>query len=301
MEKFETTSGEEGQIITGELATLLRLLSKPDALKILYRAETGIENSTYAMEELGITQKKYYSRLRELVDAGLIMKRDGVYRQTALGGMVYDRFLPALGKASDAREEMELIVYLEGTDLENGVKKRILENLEIPSFVEPTKIKLLGDYEALAIEAIDLYDSAEESVLLATNYFDVRVIEATLRAVDRGVTNRAIMGKNNTTSKIQKLKELLSITFTKALINFASNIVELKDVIRFANVPYTFCVVDGCHSIIEFTNPLNDSFIIALSIDDRDVAEKLTKLYEMLWDTGEVHSTIKVLDALKSS
>ncbi len=299
MYKIKTKS--EVPVINGELATLLRLLSKPDALKILYRAETGIGNSTHTREELGITQKTYYSRLKELTDAGLVKKKDGVYRQTALGGMVYDRFLPALGKASDAREELEFLVGLEGIEIDSGVRKRILDELEIPSFAESSKIKLLGDYEALAIEAIDLYDSAEESVLLATNYLDVRVIEATLRTVDRGVTNRAIMGKNTTSSKIQRFRAMLSLTFTKALINFASNIAELKDTIRFADIPYTFCIVDGCHSIIEFSNPLNDSFILALSIDDRGVAEKLTKLYEMLWETGEVQSTLKVLDSLKSS
>lgn len=301
MDEIETLTNEEPHVINGELATLFRLLSNPDALKILYRAGTGIKNSTYAMEELDLTPKKYYYRLKELMAADLVKKVDGVYRQTALGRIIYDRFLPAMGKTYDAREELELIVYLEGTELESGVRKRIEEELGIPVFEDSTNLKLLVDYEALAIEAIDLYDSAEESVLLSTNYFDVRVIEAFLRAVDRGVTNRIIMGKNRRSSKIQNLRTMLSVTFTKTLINFASKTMELKDIMRFADLPYTFCIVDGHRSILDFSDTLNDSFIAGLSINDRDVGEKLTKFYEKLWKEGESQSTLKVLDSLKSS
>ncbi len=283
------------------VADLFKVLGKPDALKIFLLTKDGIKNSTHTIKETAISQKKYYARLKALLDIGLVRKTDGVYRQTALGRMIHDSFLPAMGKAFDAREEMELIVYLEGTEIDSEVKKHILNDLEIPSFSESTEIKVLRDYEALAIEAIDLYDSAKENVLLATNYFDVRVIEATLRAVDRGVKHRTMMGKNETSSSIQKLKGMLSITFTKALINFASNIVELKDTIRYADVPYTFCIVDGHRNLIEISNTLNDNLIVALSIDDRIVAEKLTKFYETIWETGETHSTLKVLDSLKSS
>ncbi len=283
------------------VADLFKVLSKPDALKMLSRTGMGIENSAYAMEELGLTQKRYYSRLKELVDTGLVRKRDGVYRQTALGRMVYDCFLPAMGKVFDAREEVELIVYLEGTKIDSEVKKRILDELEIPSFAESTKIKLLIDYEDLAVTAIDLYDSAEESVLLASNYFDMRVIEAFFRASERGITNRVIMGKNRQSSKIQKLRSMLSVTFAKILIDFASNTAELKYTVRFADLPYTFCVVDGHLNLIEFSNPLNEGFIVALSIDDRGIGDKFTKLFEMFWEASEFHSAIDGLNYIKSS
>ncbi len=301
MEKFETKTGEEANIITGELSTLFRVLSKPDTLKILFRTGIGIESSKYAMKELGITQKRYYSRLRELIDTDLVKKIDGVYRQTALGRIIYERFLPTMGKAFDAREELELIVYLEGTELENGVKKSILEKLDFPSFAESTKIKLLRDYETLAIEAIDLYDNAEESVLLASNYMDVRVMEAFFRAKDRDITNRIIIGKNTISSKLHTLRTMLSLTFAKVIINFASNAGNLKDTVRFAELPYTFCVVDGHQTFIEFSNPLNENFIVALSIDDRIIGDNLTKFFDALWNAGEFNSVIDAIDSLKSS
>ncbi|NQT07911.1 hypothetical protein HQ586_02435 [Candidatus Bathyarchaeota archaeon] len=280
----ELSVGEKSYPMTEELPALLKALSNTDGHRIFLLAGEGIRNSTYAIKELNISPKRYYARMRELVDIGLVCKMGGVYRQTALGRVIYDRFLPAMGKAVDAREELELIAC---AHLETGVKRRILEELGIPIFEDSTTVKVLGDYEAFVFEAMDLYDSAEESVLLATTYFDVRVMEAFLRAVDRSATNRVIMGKNSRSSEIQNLRTMLSVTFTKELINFASDIVELRNLVRFADIPYKFCVVDGHHSIIETSNPIDESFIVALSLDDRDVGEKLIKLFEALWKTGE--------------
>jgi len=138
-------------------------------------------------------------------------------------------------------------------------------------------------------------------VLLVSNYFDVRVMEATFRSVERGVTNRLIAGKRSLSSKMQKLRMMLSLTFAKTIINFASNKVELKEFVRFTEIPYTFCVVDGHLNIIEFSNPLNENFIVALSIDDRNISEKLTKFFEMIWEEGEVNQSLEFLDSLKGT
>ncbi|GAI35853.1 unnamed protein product, partial [marine sediment metagenome] len=158
MVKAKTSIGEESYLMNGELIALLRLLSKPDALRLLYLTGDGIENSTYAMEELGITPKKYYARLRELVGAGIIKKKDGVYRQTAMGRIIYDRFLPAMGKVCDSKDELEFLMGLEGIEMENGVRKRIEEELKIPDFAGSTKVRMINNYEAMVVDIIDLCD-----------------------------------------------------------------------------------------------------------------------------------------------
>jgi len=218
-----------------------------------------------------------------------------------MGRIIYDRFLPAMGKTYDAREELELIVYLEGTELESKVRNRIEADIGIPIFEDSTAVKVLGSYEDLAIAVIDLYDSAEESVILASNYIDVRVIEACFRSVDRGVTNRLIVDKKSLLSKVQNLKGMLSLTFTKTIINFASSKVNLKEFVKFVDLPYTFCVVDGHRNIIELSNTLNNDFIVALSIDNKGVSEKLTKFFDTLWKEGETNEAFNILDSINSS
>jgi len=45
--------------------------SSIDALKIFYAAKDGIESSTQTIKKLGLTQKRYYTNLKRLIDVGL--------------------------------------------------------------------------------------------------------------------------------------------------------------------------------------------------------------------------------------
>jgi len=301
MEKIETQSEEEIHIVNGELSTILRLLSKTDALKILYLAGMGIENSTYAIEELDLTSKKYYSRLRELVNIGLVRKQEGVYRQTALGRMVYDRFLPAMGKAVDAREELEFLAGLEGIEIENNVKKRILEELGIPDFSGSTNLRMIDDYESGVVELIDQIDDAKERILLASNHMDVRVIEAVVRSVNRGVSFRLIMGENGVESNLQKLKLMLSTRFAKAIIEFMSIPEDVGDLTRVADIPYSFCVIDDSHSIYELEKPFGDGFLLAFFIDEQRTTKILADSFNSLWKIGAPNKMFDFLESLKQS
>jgi len=292
---------EKAELRAEGMTSLFKVLSKTDALRLFHHARKGIKNSTYAIEELDLTPKKYYARLRELVNIGLIRKNDSVYGQTALGRMIYDRLLPAFEKAVDARDELEFLVGLDGLDMENGVKKRILEELGIPTFSDSTNVRMIDNYESMVIDVIDLCDEAEKSLLMASNYMDVRVMEAVFRAMKRNVTNSFIVGKRSLSSKIRTLKMMLSLTFAKTVINFASNSLELKNVMRFAELPYSFCVVDGHRNIIEVADTIDDRFLAAFSVDDRGVGETATKFYEKLWIAGESYSSIEALNLLKSS
>jgi len=283
------------------ITSLFKVLSKPDALRLFTHTVDGIKNSTHAIEELDITSKKYYARLRELVDVGLVRKKGSVYGQTALGRMIYDRFLPAMVKAVDAKDELEFLVGLEGLEMENGVRKHILEELNIQDFAGSIKVKLLVDYESMVVDVIDLCDESEESILLASNYFDVRVMESTFRSMNRGVSNKLIMGKKRLSSKLKQLKRILSPAFTLTIIKSVSDATKIGELSRVLDLPYSFCVVDGQRSIIEISNIVDEKFIAALLIDNRGVAEKLTEFYESLWKEGDLNSDIKIIDLLKTA
>ena len=153
----------------------------------------------------------------------------------------------------------------------------------------------------MVVDVIDLCDEAEKSILMASNYLDVRVMEACFRSVDRGVTNRLIVGNQSLSSKLKNLRMMLSLTFAKTLINFTTNKVNIREFLKFVDLPYTFCVVDGYRTIIEINNTINEQFIVALSIDNRNVGEKLTKFFETLWNAGDFQSAIEVLESINPS
>jgi len=285
---------------TESLVKLFKVLSRSDALKVFLLAAEGIGSSTSAIAELNISQKKYYSRLGELVDIGFIRKTEGTYRQTSIGNIICTRLLPALGEIYEARDRLEILVQLDGTEMEIGVRKLILDELEIPSFVDSNKGKIIEDYESMVVEVIDLCDNAEKSILLASNHLDVRVLEATFRSMDRGVKNRFIMGKDVFSSKLMQLRLMLSPKFTMAVMNLATNDMNMEDIARITDLPYSFCIVDGHLNIIEVSDRLNTSFIVALQLKDRGIGEKLLDLFEKLWDAGEAPSMLGFLKKFKA-
>jgi predicted transcriptional regulator len=277
------------------LVKLFKVLSRPDALEVFLLAGEGIENSTSAIRELNISQKKYYTRLGELVDIGFIKKTEGTYRQTPIGNILCTRLLPAMEEIYGARDRLEILVQLDGTEMESGVRKLILDELEIPSFAGSDKGKIIEDYESMVVEVIDLCNSAEKSILMASNYLDVRVMEANFRSMGRGVSNRFIMGKDIFSSRLMQLRLMLSPKFTKAVMNLVTNSMEMENLARITDLPYSFIIVDGHLNIIEISDRLNSSFIVALLVKNREVGGKLLDLFEMLWDAGETPSMLGFL------
>ena len=286
---------------TDVLVNLFKVLSKPDALEIFLLAGEGIENSTYAIEELGFTSKRYYARLRELVDMGFVKKTGGVYRQTPFGSMIYSRLFPAMGRAYESRDRLGLISEFKGTEIEDDVRELLEEELNLPDFAVSTKLRLIDNYEAMVVDVIDFCDEAEKSILMASNYLDVRVMETVLRAMERDVISSFIVGKRSLPSKMQGLRMILSLSFTKTVINSYSKKVDVKDIVRIAEIPYSFCIVDGHRMIIDIPNTIDERFIVALSINDRVICEMFTDYYNALWEAGEYKSAIEALNSLRSN
>ncbi|MFB0543351.1 MAG: hypothetical protein ACETVR_01090, partial [Candidatus Bathyarchaeia archaeon] len=53
---------------------IIDALSHEDALRIFIYAKEGITNSTVAIKKLELTQKRFYTRLKQLLDAGVLEK-----------------------------------------------------------------------------------------------------------------------------------------------------------------------------------------------------------------------------------
>src|SRR5579862_7625035 len=87
-------SQDSSQNLLPEIETRAReihsALSNGDSLRIFNLAAAGIDASTSVLEKYQFTKKRYYGRLKELVDLGLIFKENGEYRHTKLGNMVFE-------------------------------------------------------------------------------------------------------------------------------------------------------------------------------------------------------------------
>jgi len=290
---------------TESLVRLFKILSKPDALRILLLADEGIRNSTYATEELDLTSKRYYARLKELVDIGLVMKKDGVYGQTPFGIFVFNKIIPTTNNAFRDKEKLKIISEL-GTGVDDKAKREIIKILKdkgVVGFLEAdygiSPIRMIDEYGSLVDELKSAIECAEKSVLLATRYSDSMIADVGLRALKRGVKIITLSDESETSSRINKLRLFLSPKTLEALIYYVSNLEDIGEVSRITSVSFSFCVIDGSTCFFEFPSLDNEKYSIGFIVKDNSVGEKFTEEFYEMWNRAKPNEILTFLNKLK--
>lgn len=65
-------------------------LANTDSYRIFRLASDGIDASSEVLEEQSFSKKRYYVRLRKLIQLGLVRKDSGKYVHTNLGRLVHE-------------------------------------------------------------------------------------------------------------------------------------------------------------------------------------------------------------------
>ena len=279
-----------------EIQKILRALSNEDAIQIFLAAKKGIMKSTDTIKKLKLTQRRYYARLNELIECGLIEKRDDVYELTTLGIICYN-----LGEFFNTtianRDRLDLAdrlrkaksISLDETKqiLQAITNKGIVGSLGVADLIHP--VKMIETYEQLVSEIVSQIDKAEKNVYLASYYFDPRGVNAILRAVERGLTLSFLSStKRSLTEKLQVLRLILNPNIIKLYTTFFDKKIHVK----LADFPFSFCVIDEKHVIIELPNPLNNSFYLGFSLENEALSRNLIETFEALSKEGKEHPII---------
>ena len=289
---------------TESLVKLFKVLSKPDALRLFLHTGEGIESSTYAMEELNLTSKKYYARLKELVEIGLMQGSGGSYTQTPFGLFVCNKIIPTTSKAFKNKEELKIISEL-GKDVDDKAKKKIIKILKdrgVVGFLEAdygiSPIRMIDEYDSLVDELKRAIEIAEKSVLLATRYTDTSIADASLRAIKRGVKIMALTSDTEDLSGIDKFRLALSPKTFRAFVYYFSNLETIGEVSRIISVPFSFCIIDGSTCFFEFPSLDNDKYSIGFAIKDESVGAKFTEEFNEMWKKAESNEILMFLNKL---
>lgn len=298
---METLS--EGKIhpVLADMAQILSTLDNEDALQIFSATKDGIRNSTYAIKDLGLTKKKYYTRLKQLQDSGLIEKIRGIYRHTIFGSACY-RLGEVFSKILSNRDHFDMLTRLKNVDAFSSAEKRkvtealsIDETFGLSNLLSP--VLMIDDYESLVREAVGLIDRAESEVYLATQYFDMQVVEANLRGIKRGVKFSFLYKIVDST--YDRLRMMMSMAFSSPRIfKFFYEWLRSDDLsIRLVDLPYTFLIVDRKHGLVELKKPYEDAFSLAFIFESRILCSKLIETFNSLWDRGSKADSI--MDSLE--
>jgi len=272
------------------LEGIFAALSSVDALNIFYAAEDGIESSTQTIKELNLTQKRYYTNLKRLIDAGLVERVNGRYVHTTFGKIVH-KLIEALKNAVDQKEKLDLIDrILKVKNLSEDEAKEIISvllkdvNLIPDGYITDTlgPVRIIENWERAVQEIMKAIYESKEKILFACRYHDIRLVEACLATAQRNVKIRFLIDEELKTSRTAQI--LLRILFNDTSTGHISGILESSDFqIRYAYIPYSFLIADGEYVMLEVPIPTHKRFFFAFFFHNKRIAEKLSSLFKDLW------------------
>ena len=97
--------------IEERVQAIYAVLSKKDSFEIFCLAASGISASTQSWKEEGFSKKRYYTRLRGLMDLGLVEKDKGHYVHTVLGRIVYESQLRTLAMVVQKSNQSDFKIW----------------------------------------------------------------------------------------------------------------------------------------------------------------------------------------------
>lgn len=283
---------EHDVLILNKIGKILSTLSNQDAIKIFQLAKDGISCSTEAIKKSGLTQKRYYTRLSELLETSLVQKSDGIYRHTVLGSAIY-KIIEFLGDLVERQEHLELIDKIkQSKTLSNEEKEEIIRTLTkdriedfinlIDGGIRPAGI--IYRFEDIIDGVIKLIEKAEKEVYIASRYTENRIVEAILNNLNRVKEWHLISGdKSNLSQKVQLLRIMLS---HPKIVKTYYEIFRAKNVRTgyVENLPYSFIIVDRKYVGIEIPKPGSNEFFVGFFVENKTLAEKLIGIFNLLME-----------------
>ncbi|MDA4111011.1 MAG: hypothetical protein OK439_00620 [Thaumarchaeota archaeon] len=284
-------------------------LSNSDSLRIFNLAAEGIDASTSVLEKHQFTKKRYYGRLKELVDLGLVFKKEGEYKHTVLGSMIFENQVKSLEQILVKKSNLEVISALK-KNAENGalsmtgaeLPQELMNDLEASTGVSDLQAARffatwneLSSFVALKIETM------KTELFAATRYIDFRTADTALRAAKRGCkVNLLHSNRNGLSTKLQLMGNLMA--HPKALSVFKELTNNPNIILGEATVPYSFLVIDNSVVGIEIVNPEDPySFFFGLEFENPDLAQKLISHFREISKSAETDSIAAIIESNQAS
>jgi len=269
---------------------VVEALSNEDAVNLFFYADKAISSSVRAIRALKLSQKRYYTRLKLLLEAGLLEKTERGYEHTFLGGLVHKLGLSLL-KIIENREQLEVLNSIrESSNISPDTTCKIARALSVQmpfavaddmrSILSP--VKMIDSYDTLVEEIRKCIDLSESSIHFASKYPDIQVIEAAMSATDRGVHLSILVEEFDLSESIQAIRVLLSPKKMKRFVDLTN---KLKNIVKKGpTLPYSFMIIDNKTTFVEVPHPEKNEFKLAFVFEDERVGENFASIFEGMWD-----------------
>ncbi|MBI2184294.1 MAG: hypothetical protein HYU39_04960 [Thaumarchaeota archaeon] len=265
---------------------IYRSLSNLDSMFLFNLAVEGIEASTGAEAKYGLTHRRYYKRLKELTDSGLITKQGGKYVHTTLGSVFYESQLKPLRQILLKRDTIQLLEKFKSTSppSEEGPSKALQELEDMLGISDLKPVRIIKEWDEVVATLQRNIETMNHQLLIATRYADFRTVQSTLQALKKGAKINVLHGdRGGITTKVQLIANLLAQggSFKKYLELVKNPNVDL----RHSYVPYSFFIIDETFVGIEIVNPASpNDFFIGISFENAALGQKMSEYFNIMWE-----------------
>ena len=278
---------------------LLSVLSRRDNLAIFMSAtaEKGLNADLTTPQQLGIAKKTYYTRLKQLITAGLVRKSEGTYVHTTLGSIVYQKHLELMHQIRIIKH-FRMIDALKSSkefsdeDIKGFVGKLLSENISSMQYSDNNiHVDIIWKYEDMVSAIIQRIELCKDEILLASKYTNELIINSMLLKVQAGIKAKVISDK----SLVRKFFE----QFQQSMVGIKDkNTLERSTVVgnpwypgnidrRATDLPFSMIVLDRKEVGIELIHA-NDpkTFNGVIFVRDEKIANLMTSYYHKIWESS---------------
>jgi len=276
---------------------LLSILGNEDAFSIFLYARNGFSSSKLAIIDLELSQKRFYTRLKDLIEIGLIEKEKGIYQHTSLGNIFFKTGL-SLTDILEKKEKVGLFDPFKNTDsfsledyyniktmVSNGSTRinRILDLVFLSK--DSNRIQVLPTQEKQVEKMITEINSAKIGVKYASKNLDLKIIDALIGSTNRGVKIRIISENFDFEDKLSKLQLILSPKLIMSLMEYFSS-AEIGEQMRECEIPFSFCVLDENKCFFELSSLKESAFSISFFIIDEGIGSRFSLFHDEMWESS---------------
>jgi hypothetical protein len=308
---------------------IFSVISKNDNFRLFLAAKDDVRINFTTLERMKLSRKRFYKALKQLKDAGLIEKFNGVYLHTSFGRIVYQRNITELVECRNYFKEMQVVDNIKGSNLKVTEDKLvsffekligIKNNVASPGIAATAttttitttgtidtskKIEIVWTYEEMVSLILKCVDLCKDEILIATRVSPEIIINRILQKCKLGVHIK-VLADTDLVKQYFKLHRVEKVGSN----NQDKNAAERMNVIgnpwypeknvnrKICKIPFGIIIIDGKEVGIELTDQTDHKkFNMGILLRDENTSGFMKEYYEKLWNDAYSDIT-KVKDDL---
>lgn len=283
-------------------AKLLYILSRQDNLNIFMLANnSGLEAKSSTLQQIGLSRRVYYTRLKQLINAGLIEKSEHAYRHTTLGSIIYKGQIVPLMENLKNTKQMKMIDTLKYTnqfsedEIANFMSKITGGNniLDTSGSSSSIKVESVWTYHDMVSAIVERVEFCNKEILLASRYLNDIIINSILRKANSSRIDVKVLTDSNLVKQYFDAEDVtLKLKFDNnknaaERINVVSNPWYPGRVDRkITKIPFSMIILDRKEVGIEIVNwnDPKDFYGVIFVKGDQATSKVMQDVYYKMWD-----------------